>query len=479
MMSKIGKALTNVFVYKVVLMFFMIPTLLVQAVTFNYKLLFVMLFWGAALCLYDLFTKRIFLKAQGMLWLALFLISFAISVVLNIKTAPNLNVATFGYTVIMLILLYPNHIGKEKQRVLREVSVINYIFIAMTAILSTVSFVMYAISYVRLVSYGDQTYVIGWGQNRLFGLYWNTGFMITAIGLALLAIQVVILKSQHKKIRVWMKVFFAYTAVLNFVCMCLENAKGAYISLAVFVAVLAFYLAGRFLARHNFKVVMNTLLSMLAALLAALAVFGAVKIARPALAYIPGVYKLMESENQIQEKEIEKQEIERNIPEGYGALTGRPKIWKFGLEQFAQKPIFGYGPNSHREYHVVDTGLRHFHNFFIQSLVSVGIVGSAFIFIYLFKTFFKGFVLLFKQRLENNAYIFAAWAFFALFCMFLVNSLAEVTILYMMRFSSVLFWIYLGYFQILLDDRLKGKDDALFAKFCNKLFCKRVNKNEK
>ncbi len=473
MMSKIGKALTNVFVYKVVLMFFMIPTLLVQAVTFNYKLLFVMLFWGALLCLYDLFTKRVFLKAQGMLWLLLFLISFTVSVALNIKTAPNLNVATWGYTVITLLLLYPNHIGQDKQRVLREISVINYIFIAMTTVLSTVSFAMYVISYVRLVSYGDQTYVIGWGNNRLFGLYWNTGFMITAIGLALLVIQVVIIKSQHKKIKPLLKVFFIYTAILNFVCMCLENAKGAYISLAAFVAVFAFYLVGRFLAKRGLSAVKNTLLAGVAALLAAVALFGAIYAVRPVLAYVPGLYRLMESNEQILEKEIEKQEIERDIPENYGALTGRPKIWKFGLEQFLQKPIFGYGPNSHREYHVVDTGLRHFHNFIIQSLVSVGIVGSVFIFIYLLKTFIKGLVLLLKQRYQNSPYIFVAWAFFALLVMFFVNSMAEVTILFMMRFSSVIFWIYLGYFQILLDDKLEGKDDAFFARLCNKLFCRK------
>lgn len=80
-------------------------------------------------------------------------------------------------------------------------------------------------------------------------------------------------------------------------------------------------------------------------------------------------------------------------------------------------------------------------------------------------------MLLLKQRYQNSPYIFVAWAFFALLVMFFVNSMAEVTILFMMRFSSVIFWIYLGYFQILLDDKLEGKDDAFFARLCNKLFC--------
>lgn len=481
MLSKFKNAITNIFVYKIVLMFFMIPTLLVQTVTFNYRLLFIMLGWGALLCLYDLFTKRIFLKAQGMLWLLLFLVSFAVTLVLNLSNtaARNLNISTWGYTVLILLLLYPDRSGGNKERVLHEISVLNYIFIAMTAVLSTGSFLMYVTSYIRLVSYGDQTYVIGWGQNRLLGLYWNTGFMITAIGLALIVIQLAVLKARGKMVKGWLKAFLIYTAALNFICMCLENAKGAYLSLAAFVAVVAFYLGGRLLARYGLKGFKNAAVSVVAGVAAVAVMFGAIYAVRPALAYIPSLYKMLESEETVEKETLQKQEIEREIPEGYGALTGRPKIWKFGIEQFLEKPVFGYGPNSHREYHVVDTGLRHFHNFIVQSLVSVGFVGSFFIFFFLFKTFIKSLVLLFKQRYSANSYSAVAWVFFALLIMFLVNSMAEVTILYMMRFSSVLFWIYLGYLQVLLDDKTKGKDDAVLQRISNRLFCRKKVNDEK
>ena len=53
MVKKISDIIFNVFYYKVALMFFLIPTLLVYCVSFNYKLLFVMLGWGALICAYD------------------------------------------------------------------------------------------------------------------------------------------------------------------------------------------------------------------------------------------------------------------------------------------------------------------------------------------------------------------------------------------------------------------------------------------
>ena len=60
MVKKISDIIFNVFYYKVALMFFLIPTLLVYCVSFNYKLLFFMMGWGALVCVYDLLVRRNF-----------------------------------------------------------------------------------------------------------------------------------------------------------------------------------------------------------------------------------------------------------------------------------------------------------------------------------------------------------------------------------------------------------------------------------
>lgn len=475
MVKKIGDSIFNVFYYKVALMFFLIPTLLVYCVSYNYKLLFVMLGWGALICAYDFIIRRRFVHARGMLWLIAFMVCFALSVVLNFKTGFNLNLSNWAYTAIALLVLYPDSFDKTKERNLKELSVLNNIFLGMTTVFSTISLGMYAVLYHKSLEFGDQKYVVGWSQNRLFGIYANTGYMITAIALAIAVIQVAVYKSSGKKMKPLYKAFLIITSVLNFFSMCLENAKGAFISLAAFVAFATFFYCGRVLVKKGWNVVKANVLSVVAAGLAAVVLIGAIYITRPVLSYIPGIYKSLTEtvtpDNPDEEKKenMDKVDIDRDIPESYGFFTGRTVIWKFGLQEFMEKPIFGHGPNSHRDVFIVDNYLRHFHNVIVQTLVSVGTVGSVFIFGFFLIVFLFILKHLFKQQKEGSPYYAVAVALFAFLGMLLVNSMAEVTILFITRFAMFMFWMYLGYIQTFFDDDKKGKGTLFLENMDEKL----------
>ena len=468
-----------VFYYKIALLIFLIPTLLVPCVAFSYKLMFVMLGVGAVLLLYDLFTKRKFLKAKGMFWLISFMLIFAVSVILNYKTGLNLNAASWGYTVIALLLLYPDSFDKTKERSLFELSVLNNIFIAMTAVLSTVSIGMFLCLYHKEVTFGDQKYAMGWSQNRLFGLYSNTGYMITALALAITVLQIAVTKARGKKLSFLYGFFIVYASVFNFMSMCMENAKGAFISLFAFAFIaVMFSTAKKISDRKNLSTVKSALAGALAAVLSVAILFGAITVSRKGISYLPSIYHSLggeyyrEDDPQVpavlpeenDDEKIVSVEIDRNIDESYGFFTGRTVIWKFGLEQFKAKPIFGYGPQSHRDHFIVDNYLRHFHNLIIQIMVSVGTVGSVFIFafficiaVYLLKNIFK-----YIKKDDKYYYVFVM--LFAVLGMLAVNSMAEVTILFITRFSMFIFWMYLGYIQVFADDDKKLKTDLITEK---------------
>lgn len=480
---KISEKVKNsiVFYYKAVLLIFLIPTLLVPCVSFSYKLMFVMLGAGAILLVYDLFSKRIFLKARGMFWLICFMIAFAVSVALNFKTALNLNVTSWGYTAIALLLLYPDSFNKTKERSLFELSVLNNIFIAMTTVLSTISMGMFITLYHREITFGDQRYVMGWSQNRLFGLYSNTGYMITALALAITVLQIAITKARGKKIGSLYGFFIAYTSLFNFMSMCMENAKGAFISLFTFVFVaVMFSVAKKIYKKKNLSTVKASLVGALSAVIAVAILFGAITASRKGLSYLPGIYSSLSREHNVgnnvnirepeptpeqkEENKITEVEIDRNIDESYGFFTGRTVIWKFGLEQFLEKPIFGYGPQSHRDHFIVDNYLRHFHNLIIQIIVSVGAFGSVFIFaffaimvVYLLKNIF-----IYIKKDDKYYYVFVF--LFAVLAMLAMNSMAEVTILFIARFAMFIFWMYLGYIQVFADDDKKLKTDFITEK---------------
>lgn len=490
-----------VFYYKAALLIFLIPTLLVPCVSFCYKLMFVMLGAGAVCLLYDLFTKRKFLKARGMFWLICFMLIFAVSVVLNYKTGLNLNAASWGYTAIALLLLYPDSSDKTKERSLFELSVLNNIFIAMTTVLSTVSIGMFICLYHKEVVFGDQKYAMGWSQNRLFGLYSNTGYMITAVALAITVLQVVITKARGKKIGTLYGFFLIYTSVFNFMSMCMENAKGAFISLCTFAFIaVMFSAAKKIYNKKNISTVKSVAAGIVAAVISVAVLFGVITVSRKGLSYLPSIYRYLGGEFYVEksvdtpdilpddntDEKIVGVEIDRNIDETYGFFTGRTVIWKFGLEQFKEKPVFGYGPQSHRDRFIVDNYLRHFHNLIIQTMVSVGTVGSVFIFaffaavlIYLLKN-------IFEHIKKDDKYYYVLVMLFAVLGMFAVNSMAEVTILFITRFSMFIFWMYLGYIQVFADDDKKlktdtvtAKIDLLIANILNKFTGKKQEKNEK
>ncbi len=490
-----------VFYYKALLLVFLIPTLLVPCVSYCYRLLFIMLGLGAVCLIYDLFTSRKFLKTQGMFWLICFMLVFALSVVINFKRGFNLNAASWGYTAIALLLLYPDYYGKTKDRALFELSVLNNIFIAMTTVLSTVSIGMFLCLYHKEVVFGDQKYAMGWSQNRLFGLYSNTGYMITALALAITVLQVAVTKTRGKKIGFLYGFFLCYTSVFNFMSMCLENAKGAFISLLAFVFVAVMFSAAKqIFDKKNLSAVKSVAVGALAAVLSAAVLFGVITVSRKGLSYLPGVYRSLggefyidndvdipsEEEHDEEDEKLVGVEIDRNIDESYGFFTGRTVIWKFGLEQFVQRPVFGYGPQSHRDHFIVDNYLRHFHNLIIQTIVSVGAVGSVFIFaffaamlIYLFKN-------IFAHLKMNDKYYYVFATLLAILGMFAVNSMAEVTILFITRFSMFLFWIYLGYIQIFADggkpfrtNKITEKVDSFIEKILSKFTRKNQGRNEK
>lgn len=489
-----------VFYYKALLLVFLIPTLLVPCVSFCYRLLFVMLGLGAVCLIYDLLTSRKFLKAQGMFWLICFMIVFAVSVVINFKRGFNLNAASWGYTAIALLLLYPDYYGKTKDRALFELSVLNNIFIAMTTVLSTVSIGMFLCLYHKEVFFGDQKYAMGWSQNRLFGLYSNTGYMITALALAITVLQVAVTKARGKKIKFLYGFFLCYTSLFNFMSMCLENAKGAFISLLAFVFVAVMFLvAKQIFDKKKLSTVKSVAVGALAAALSVAVLFGVITVSRKGLSYLPSVYRSLGGEFYIdgdadtpseeepdEDEKLVGVEIDRNIDESYGFFTGRTVIWKFGLEQFVQRPVFGYGPQSHRDHFIVDNYLRHFHNLIIQTIVSVGAVGSVFIFaffaamiIYLFKN-------IFAHIKMNDKYYYVFVMLLAILGMFAVNSMAEVTILFITRFSMFLFWIYLGYIQIFAEggkpfktNGITEKIDSFIEKILSKFTRKNQGRNEK
>ncbi|MCL2487471.1 MAG: O-antigen ligase family protein [Oscillospiraceae bacterium] len=492
-----GRVVFNAFYFKIVLLLLSLGTVLVPLAGVSYRLLYIALVWGAVLCLQDLLTRRRFLAGRRSILLLGFLAVFLVSVLLNRHNAFNLNFAGWAYAVFSLLVLYPDRIGGDRERAVREMSVLGNLYIGVTAILSTVSFYMFIIQYADVHRSEAGNYIIGWFENRLFGMYANPGLMMSVICIAVILIQWELNRLKYPKTPWYSRLFWGYALAVNFFCMALENAYAAYISFGLFVAVTVFFKLRRTAAlkpRPDSKRRGAVILPAVLAAAAVAAVAGMIYGSRQVLPYLPALYTYSkESASQpessdtgpaednggvsgtleipenteapqlqenaeipaspapAEESKLDHVEIDR-FPNDRDFLHGRMAIWKFGAEKFLEKPLFGHGPDSFRDYTgLTKIGLRHFHNLIVHTLVAVGAFGAVFIFTFLFLSFWEPLRRIWKQQAAER-YGGVILAVFAFLAMLAVNGMSEVTVLFLVRPSMFMFWYYLGYLTVLTND---------------------------
>jgi O-antigen ligase len=94
--------------------------------------------------------------------------------------------------------------------------------------------------------------------------------------------------------------------------------------------------------------------------------------------------------------------------------------------------------------------ISHFHNILLQSLVSVGVVGSVFFFALLFGAAFHV-----VRRLLfhcDDAYYSTLSVIGAMLAALLLINMADTTLFFLSKNSEFVFWTYLGFAVMLMGD---------------------------
>jgi hypothetical protein len=85
------------------------------------------------------------------------------------------------------------------------------------------------------------------------------------------------------------------------------------------------------------------------------------------------------------------------------------------------------------------------------------------------------------MRKTNDKYYLVTLSLFSIIAMFLMNGMAEVTVLFLVRFSMFLFWMYMGYIQVFCGEENNTRGTEILSKvdlFLDKILVKKI-KNEK
>lgn len=427
--------------------------------------------WGALLILWDLLTKRQMLKSVYWILPLLIILSFGITIFLNIKYSFYMGVKHMVYLGISLLLLYGQDRNRSVDSIKKLLYRVNTVIIAIVFIAAVVSLLMFVFQVSFSFYSGDMLLRQGFLENRLFGVYTspNTGALFVVISIAAMLMNSAI-KNQGKIKLNW---FYIVNLVVQAVYFSLTLSRGGLWTLAAFILV--------FVIVYLFPKVQNkagTLKAAGASILAVILLFGGSNAAmqgiRYGMAYIPSLVGTVKPPETPEDPETPSKEPDKNtnkiefdrIEANDDLSNGRFTIWTGGLKALLQHPLFGYANMwlseednlrfdisafSDEERGWLFKHAGNLHNAYIQVAVYSGVVGFLLFAVFGFLLIKKVGLILLRGKKNTPLYNILA-ILFSIIMAIAVNGLFEAHLLYTRQDPyGAIFWLYAGLTAVLAE----------------------------
>lgn len=430
------------FIFKIVLLLY----LFFQSMVIFHRTVFVgialwmLLVIGAVSCLLRLVTWQHFKKTGGSILLLLFLISYAIAILANMKYGINADAANLVILVLMIAIVYLQDSVRDKESIKKEMAFISKLYIFILDISVIVSLVMLVMAYGKIIYFvEDYQLNIGFVENRLWGVFTDPNvasvFSVVAIILALYFFK------KDKK-----RVVYGFSIILLLFYIGVADSRTGALCLFFGIGFLTFIFAQNKV--HTFK---NKGIHFLACFILSLVV-GVI------VSCVPGALK--EGYNAIVSieehgEDDDSREIKRDYDMSGDISNKRFAIWQSGFEIFSTKPLTGIGFHHLKEYaheEVPDTylaqeGVRfsHLHNELLNILVSQGIPGLIIVLLFAITSV----VAIIKRYiyLQGDAFIEFSIMLACLLCI-CIGMMLQQGIFYFYMPINLLFWMFLGYMRM-------------------------------
>ena len=428
-------------------------------------------FWGILIIIYDFFTKRVMFKQPYWILLLLLCVSYVISIATNFPTNLVHNGMNLVYLAISVFIFYSTDPDLSEDRKLKDIKIMNDVFIGIIFILGIVSITMFIFN----VSYHlDGNIRQGFMESRLFGVFTSPNIMsmFGYVSCFMILINNYIKRGSWKKIQK----FYVINVLTQYICYLLSSSRGTQLALVGFAIFLFLTICIRvlFVEKNKFKKIGKSLL-LIVGICVSLSYLG--QFIENGLSYIPSIVSSITTKTEeqvvvdetgketvIKVKEPIEKVVIQHSEEHAEVSSGRLSIWRAGLKLVQQKPLFGVGDSyvyrsgnlspQIKEYNLSEidkSELRrahgNMHNTYIAVLVKGGIVSFVILSLFIIFILKDNFFYIINKKIDFDSEKIQVYAITLAFLLSLfVNDLVENHLIFNNRdVMGLVFWSYLGY----------------------------------
>lgn len=435
-----------------------------------FKLMFL---WGSLLLVYDFFVKKSMFKGKYFVFMFLFLLSYVVTIVVNIHGQLYMGIKHLIYSAIAILLIFNLMHGRKEQEIKKMIYRFNNILIVIAGIASAISLLMYFFSVSIEMEYMGNHIRQGFIDHRLFGIYTsaNTGATMAIFSVAFMFINSYIKSESFGK---WYKINF----LVQLVYFSLTLSRGGSVTVyALVILYLLFVLLPKYLKKETKKKsVLKIFCIFIVFCLASIVVPKGIQYGSQGLNRLVGqLVSTIQGEQSDKKEDSDELDNEiKRIESGDDMSNNRFTIWSAGIQLWRKSPIFGVADVrvdaenmvcgiydisdlSEDEKNWLEKVEGNLHNSYVEILVNSGVVGSIAFLLVAILIGINYLKYLFDKNKKNETTYYLCGMIFAFVVSILVNCCFENRILFDRQNPfGLIFWLYLGIGCSLIDNGSKG-----------------------
>lgn len=425
-----------------------------------YAVLAVLFIWGVFLLIYNEVKHHTIQKTRYGLWLAAFVLSSTVTVIVHLASSVLYNAINFMmvlHVAVCFFVFYSVHTEKELN-FRRELYSVCRFTVYTTTVLGIVglAFLMAEISFEVLWF----KFIVF--ENRFDGMFVNPnqlGFISAAAIFCchmLMKKDFIAISGRERVSRIWIGSCVAVNAISLILC----DSNGA---LVLVLGYIIFYLIYKMFGSERKLSTWVVAKKALACLVAGVFIVAAIFFMRNVTQ--AGFSQIMRDSKPVVVASSE--DLADIIVEGEAGVTfehvnknidsGRFKLWQQAAKMFAQNPVIGIGKGNIYEYgnRLFEGGIKFsdsygilapimtdFHNGYITIIICSGVIGFVLFCIFWLRFFRHITVHVFREEGLSESVLPCMFAFI---CAYLIYSFIEVGLLFNLNFMVIFFWLIVGY----------------------------------